>query len=77
RYHPLPDLLAASDPERGSHRAFGLPNLQFTEAEKDWPHKISMDAVTSMRIDIPGEPPAPMELMVAMEFLDKGDGYGF
>lgn len=25
RYHPLPNLLAASDPERVSHRAFGLP----------------------------------------------------
>ncbi|MGY3408464.1 peroxiredoxin [Bradyrhizobium sp. GM5.1] len=28
RYHPLPNLLAASDPERLSHRAFGLPNLE-------------------------------------------------
>src|SRR5262245_59004830 len=27
RYHPMPDLHAASDPERASHRAFGLPNL--------------------------------------------------
>src|SRR4051812_6248467 len=28
RYHPMVDLLAASDPERASHRAFGLPNIQ-------------------------------------------------
>ena len=27
QYHPMPDLLAASDPERVSHRAFGLRNL--------------------------------------------------
>ena len=33
RYHPMPNLLAASDPERASHRAFGLPNLEFTENE--------------------------------------------
>ncbi|TJV72628.1 MAG: AhpC/TSA family protein, partial [Mesorhizobium sp.] len=33
RYHPIPNLLAASDPERASHRAFGLPNLEFTENE--------------------------------------------
>ena len=33
RYHPMPTLLAASDPERASHRAFGLPNLEFTENE--------------------------------------------
>ena len=31
RYHPMPAVLAASDPERASHRAFGLPNLEFVE----------------------------------------------
>ncbi|MBB3138393.1 peroxiredoxin [Rhizobium pisi] len=77
RYHPLPNLLAASDPERVSHKAFGLPNLQFTEDENDWPHKISMNAVTSMRIDMPDELPAPMDLMAAVEYLDKADGYDF
>ena len=28
RYHPMPGLLAAADPERSSHRAFGLPKLK-------------------------------------------------
>ncbi|MGO4843997.1 AhpC/TSA family protein, partial [Rhizobiaceae sp. 2RAB30] len=42
RFHPHPDLVAASDPDRLSHRAFGLPNLEFTESEDAWPHKISM-----------------------------------
>ncbi|MEF0939341.1 peroxiredoxin-like family protein [Rhizobium sp. BR 362] len=77
RYHPLPNLLAASDPERVSHKAFGLPNIQFTEAENNWPHKVSMDAVMSMRIDMPGELPEPMNPIAAMEFLDKADGYEF
>ncbi|OHV24847.1 MULTISPECIES: peroxiredoxin-like family protein [Rhizobium] len=77
RYHPLPNLLAASDPERVSHRAFGLPQLQFTEAENDWPHKVSMNAVMSMRVDMPGELPEPMNPMAAMEFLDKADDYEF
>ncbi|MBY2924991.1 peroxiredoxin-like family protein [Rhizobium leguminosarum] len=75
RYHPLPNLLAASDPERVSHRAFGLPNLQFTEDENEWPRKVSMNMVMSMRIDMPGELPAPMDPMAASEFLDKADGY--
>ncbi|WP_027665812.1 peroxiredoxin-like family protein [Rhizobium leguminosarum] len=75
RYHPLPNLLAASDPERVSHRAFGLPNLQFTEDENEWPRKVSMNTVMSMRIDMPGELPAPMDPMAASEFLDKADGY--
>ncbi|MBY4606939.1 AhpC/TSA family protein [Rhizobium sp. 9T] len=75
RYHPLPNLLAASDPERVSHRAFGLPRLQFTETENEWPHKVSMDTVMSMRVDMPGELPEPMNPIAAMEFLDKADGY--
>ncbi|NDK50754.1 peroxiredoxin-like family protein, partial [Rhizobium laguerreae] len=77
RYHPLPNLLAASDPERVSHRAFGLPNLQFTEDENEWPRKVSMNTVMSMRIDMPGELPAPMDPMAASDFLDKADGYEF
>ncbi|AYG65654.1 MULTISPECIES: peroxiredoxin-like family protein [unclassified Rhizobium] len=75
RFHPLPNLLAASDPERVSHKAFGLPNVQFTEDETDWPHKVGISAVRSMRIDMPGELPQPMDPMTAMEFLDKADGY--
>ncbi|ANM10629.1 MULTISPECIES: peroxiredoxin-like family protein [unclassified Rhizobium] len=75
RYHPLPNLLAASDPERMSHRAFGLPSVQFTEAENDWPRKVSMNTVMSMRIDMPGELPEPMDPMAASEYLDEVDGY--
>jgi peroxiredoxin len=39
KYHPMPALLAASDPERASQRAFGLPNLQISadETETVWP----------------------------------------
>lgn len=54
RYQPIPGLLAASDPERASHRAFGLPLLELTENETDWPHKVGMDAITAMRVDWPG-----------------------
>src|SRR5882757_5507268 len=59
RYHPLP-LLAAADPERTSHRAFGLPNLEFTENETAWPYKVSMAQASSMQIDLPDELPGPM-----------------
>ncbi|MFI0848904.1 peroxiredoxin-like family protein [Mesorhizobium sp. IMUNJ 23232] len=75
RYHPMPNLLAAADPERASHRAFGLPNLEFTENETSWPHKVSMADVVSMRIEIPGELPGPMDPLAAAEFLDKKDNY--
>jgi peroxiredoxin len=75
RYHPIPNLLAASDPERASHRAFGLPNLEFTQNETNWPYKVSMAAVKDMRVDIPGELPGPMDPIAATEILNKKDHY--
>jgi peroxiredoxin len=62
RYHPAPDLLAASDPERASHRAFGL-------------REVGMDTVMAMRVHLPGELPEPMDVMAMNEFLNKKEGY--
>jgi peroxiredoxin len=75
RYHPMPNLLAASDPERASHRAFGLPNLEFTQDETNWPYKVAMAVAKDMRVDIPGELPGPMDPMAAGEILNKRDHY--
>jgi peroxiredoxin len=75
RYHPMPALLAASDPERASHRAFGLPNMRFTENESAWPHKVSMSDAMLMRVDIPEELPEPMNPFAAVELLNKQDNY--
>ncbi|HVK90124.1 MAG TPA: redoxin family protein [Mycoplana sp.] len=75
RYHPLPGIIAASDPESVSHRAFGLPNLQFTENEDEWPYRVSIPTVMSMRIDMPGELPEPMNPFDAASSLNKQDGY--
>lgn len=75
RYHPMPNLLAASDPERSAHKAFGLPNLEFTENETVWPRKVGMDMVMSMRIERPGELPEPMNPFAASEILDKLDKF--
>src|ERR1700738_254642 len=52
RYRPMPNLLAAADPERASHRAFGLPNLEFTQDESDWPRKVTMRQMMSMKINV-------------------------
>jgi peroxiredoxin len=62
RYHPAPNLLAAADPERTSHRAFGLP-------------EVGMDTVMAMRIDLPGELPEPMDPLAMDELLNKKEGY--
>lgn len=75
RYHPMPNLFAASDPERISHRAFGLPNLEFTESETDWPRKIGMNVVMSMNVEMPGELSEPMNRIAAADLLNKKDRY--
>ncbi|TGP85230.1 AhpC/TSA family protein, partial [bacterium M00.F.Ca.ET.222.01.1.1] len=74
RYHPMLGL-AASDPERTSHRAFGLPNMQITEDESAWPQKVSMSDVRSIRVELPDEMPEPMDPFAALEYLNKKDGY--
>src|SRR3954453_20568164 len=61
RYHPMVGLLAASDPERASHRAFGLPNIQFTDDASAWPQKVSTSDAKSMRVNLPGEMSEPMD----------------
>ena len=75
RYHPLPNLLAASDPQRDSHRAFGLPTVEFTENETAWPHKVSLAVARSTPVDVPDELPEPMDSFAAAEFLNQKDRY--
>ena len=75
RYRPMPNLLAAADPERASHRAFGLPNLEFTQDESDWPRKVAMSQMVSTKINVTGELPEPLDPIAAMEALNKMDGY--
>ncbi len=75
RYHPLPGVIAASDPDSIAHRAFGLPNMQFTQNEDEWPYRISIPTVLSMRTEMPGELPEPMNPFDAAAFLNRKDGY--
>ena len=67
--------LSSPSTERASHRAFGLPNLEFTENETEWPHKVGMDVAMAMRVNIPGEMPEPTDPFAASEYLNKRDGY--
>ena len=75
RYRPMPNVLAAADPERASHRAFGLPNLEFTQDENDWPRKVAMSQMMSMKVNVTGELPEPLDPMAAMAALNKMDQY--
>jgi peroxiredoxin len=75
RFHPMPAMLAAADPARVSHRAFGLPNLQFVEGPTEWPYRVSMDMAMALKVDLPGELPEPMHPDAAGEILNRKDGY--
>jgi peroxiredoxin len=75
RYRPMPNFLAAADPERESHRAFGLPNLEFTQDESEWPRKVAISQMMAMKMDAGGELPEPLNPMAAAEALNKKDGY--
>jgi peroxiredoxin len=75
RYRPFPNIFAASDPERLSHRAFGLPNTQWTENETVWPYKIGMDMAAGMRINPGNELPEAMAPNEAAEIMNRKDGY--
>src|SRR5215468_2514903 len=75
RYRPMPNLLAAADPERASHRAFGLPNLEFTQNESDWPRKVAMSQMMSMKINLTGELPEPLDPVAAVFFFKQKTAY--
>jgi peroxiredoxin len=75
RYRPIPNLLAAADPERVSHRAFGLPNVEFTQDESDWPRKLAMSQLMSMKINVTGELPEPLDPFAAWAALNQMHGY--
>jgi len=75
RHRPMNYLVAAADPDRMSHRAFGLPNLEFTESENEWPRKVAMNDLMKMRVNPTGELPEPLNPMAAAEALNKMDGY--
>ena len=75
RYRPMPNFLAAADPERESHRAFGLPNLEFTQDESEWPRKVALNQLMAMKVNVTGELPEPLNPMAAAEALNKMDNY--
>ena len=75
RFHPMPNLLAASDPARESHRAFGLPNVVFGSDKTVWPLRIADEDASKMLIEVPGELQEPMDPSVAAQILNEKDGY--
>ena len=74
RYRPT-KIAVGTDPTVDSYRAFGVPLIEFTESEDEWPQKASMN--TLMNVPIPGEGilETPMPIGPAVEMLNERDGY--
>ena len=73
RYRPM-RILVASDEQRTVHRAYGLPRMEITEGETEWPRKVTFGDIMAMRINPTGELPEPMDPISASKFLDAKDG---
>jgi peroxiredoxin len=77
KYRPARVLLAA-DPEAATHQAFGVPagTLVENESEASWAQgTVTMSQMQAARINPTGELPAPENPFVAMEILNKRDGF--
>jgi peroxiredoxin len=79
QYRPTRVLLAA-DPEVQTHRAFGLPKLEFVPDETPpsqlhWPDRATMAQFLAPRFNPTGELPEPLNIPQAMETLNRKDGF--
>ncbi len=77
KYRPARVLLTA-DPEAAMHQSFGLPAgvLVEKESEASWAAgKITMGQIQGMKMNPTGELPEPQNPFVAMETLNKRDGF--
>ena len=71
-------MLLAADPEAGTHRAFRVPEgtLVENESEASWSQgTVTMGQFQAARINPTGELPEPQNPFVAMETLNKRDGF--
>ncbi|MBT2324711.1 redoxin domain-containing protein [Variovorax paradoxus] len=64
RFRPTPVLLL-SDPDCGTHRAFGVPRIEFlpegSSEQPAWPARASMAQFQAARVNPTGELPAPTQ----------------
>jgi len=78
RYRPVPLLLLA-DPDCGTHRAFGVPAVEFlpdgSTEPSAWPSRTRMADFEAARVNPTGELPESMQPMAANAALNAKDGF--
>ena len=77
-YRPTPVLLL-SDPDCRTHRAFGVPHIEFlpqdSSEQPEWPWRASMAQFEAARVNPTGELPEPMQPMASNAALNAQDGF--
>lgn len=78
RYRPTPVVLL-SDPDCRTHRAFGVPRIEFlpedSREEPQWPARASLSQFEAARVNPTGELPEPTQPMAANPILNARDGF--
>ncbi|NRP73782.1 putative peroxiredoxin bcp [Ensifer psoraleae] len=77
RYQPTPVTLLC-DPDCRTHRAFGVPRIEFLPEgsdEPEWPSRAKVEQFEGARINPTGELPQPLQPMAANVVLNAKDGF--
>lgn len=78
RHRPTPVTLLC-DPDCHTHRAFGVPHIEFlpdgSSERPEWPHRASMAQFAAARVNPTGELPEPMQPMESNAVLNAKDGF--
>jgi peroxiredoxin len=76
KYKPARVLLGA-DPDAATHRAFRVPDVEVVAnpTTSQWPHRITLEEVSRVRVNPTGELPGPTPIFEAMERLNAKDGF--
>jgi peroxiredoxin len=78
RHRPTPVTLLC-DPDCRTHRAFGVPRIEFlpdgSSERPEWPSRASMAQFEAARINPTGELPEPTQPMAANPVLNTKDGF--
>ena len=77
-HRPTP-LMLLCDPECSTHRAYGVPHVEFLPEDSgerpEWPSRASMAQFQAARVNPTGELPQPTQPMQANAILNAKDGF--
>ena len=75
RSRQITEMLVAVDPDKGTHRAFGVPFVEVLAADASektqWPYGATREQLSKIRIDPTGELGKPTSIPEAVDELNR------